>query len=182
VKDVANLRAMYLLISPIDQVFVAMSLLVLPIMALRYASRQNRELISLWKTYGVANVLITGSFALLVQVIGRPAMHALYGGKFDDVSIILGILAFVPIAMGVGNTANAALKSIEKPNIVFYGYVASGAATFVAGIPLVIHFGLRGAAYGMLISAGVYTVTLWIGLLYLIPNLNETRICPASAD
>jgi O-antigen/teichoic acid export membrane protein len=150
-------------------------------MAFRYASGQIRQLTSLWKLYGIANVVVTGSFAALVCFIGRPAIHVLYRGRFDDASFLLPILAFVSVAMGVGNTANAALKSIEKPNVVFWGYVASGVSTFLVGIPLVIHFGLRGAAYGMLLSAGVYSVALLIGLFISIhPTSNGLRILPVA--
>jgi len=95
-------------------------------------------------------------------------LHLTYGGKFDDMAPLLGMLALTPFLMAAGNAANAALKAIEKPNIVLYGYVASGAVTFLAGIPLVSHFGLRGAVYGMLISAGTYTSTLLASLIFLI--------------
>ena len=60
---------------------------------------------------------------------------------------------------------NAALKAMEKPQAVFYSYVASGTATFLVGLPLIIHFGLRGAVYGMLASAGVYTLALGIAFI-----------------
>lgn len=175
--EVANLRAIYLVVAPVDQLFIAMATLVLPIMAFRYAARQTGQLISLWKTYGVANVLITGCFAALLYAVGRPVIHVLYRGRFDDASVLLPTLAFLPLAMGIGNTANAALKSIEKPNLVFYGYVASGAATFLAGIPLVMYRGLRGAAYGMVLSAAVYTVTLLVALFLSIhPTINGVRV------
>jgi hypothetical protein len=67
--------------------------------------------------------------------------------------------------MGIGNTMNAALKSIEKPQAVFYAYVTSGVATFLVGIPLVTRLGLCGAVYGMLVSGGAYTVALGIAFL-----------------
>jgi len=67
--------------------------------------------------------------------------------------------------MGTGNTINAALKALEKPKAVFYAYVASGATTFLLGIPLVIRFGLHGAVYGMLASAAAYSAALAVALL-----------------
>ena len=81
---------------------------------------------------------------------------------------LLGVLGFVPLVMGVGNASNAALKAIERPSAVFYAYLASAAVTFFAGIPLVVHRGLKGAVDGMLLSAAAYTLTLltmWIGFL-----------------
>jgi O-antigen/teichoic acid export membrane protein len=48
----------------------------------------------------------------------------------------------------------------EKPKFVFWAYVGSGAATICLGIPLVTHFGLWGAVYGMLLSSAAYTIVL----------------------
>jgi O-antigen/teichoic acid export membrane protein len=78
---------------------------------------------------------------------------------------LLIILVLVPVVMGVGHTMNAALKAAESPKLVFWAYVASGAVTFVAGVPLVARFGLRGAAYGMLLSGTSYTAALAVGFV-----------------
>ncbi len=92
-------------------------------------------------------------------------MHWLYAGKFDDLAPLLYILAFLPLVMGIGNVMNCALKAAEKPRLVFFAYVCSGAATLLGGIPLVIHFGLRGAVYGLLLSAAAYTTALTVSFL-----------------
>lgn len=164
-KEVAELRAIYMLVSPVDQVLSAITLLALPMLAHRYASRQVKEFLSLWKLYLMGFVLISGSCVLLAVLFGQPLVHRIYGGKFDEVSTLLGTLAVLPLLMAIGNTMNAALKSVERPNVVLYAYLASGATTFAAGIPLVIHFGVPGAVYGMLVSAGVYAGTLGIGFI-----------------
>ncbi len=164
-KEVAELRAIYLLVSPVDQVLTAITFLVLPMLAHRYAAKQVNEFFSLWKKYLLGFVLVSGGFVLLVVLFGKPVVHRIYGGKFDDVSALLGTLALLPLLMAIGNTMNGAMKSVERPNMVLYAYLASGATTFAAGIPLVIHFGLRGAVYGMLVSAAAYTATLGIGFL-----------------
>jgi O-antigen/teichoic acid export membrane protein len=168
VKEVADLRAMYNLVTPVEQLFVAVAMLILPMMSYRYAERRMAWLLPLWKLYCVATLLITSSFAVLVNFFGKPVMHVVYAGRFDDVAALLGTLALFPVMMGIGNTMNAALKAIEKPQAVFYAYVTSGAATFLIGVPLVIHLGLRGAVYGMLASAGAYSLALGIAFLYAV--------------
>jgi O-antigen/teichoic acid export membrane protein len=164
-REVAELRVIYMLVSPVDQVLTAITFLVLPLLARRYALNQIKAFFSLWKMYLLGFVLISGSFVLLAVLFGNSVVHRIYGGKFDEVATLLGTLALVPLLMAIGNTMNAALKSVERPNMVLYAYLASGAATFAAGIPLVIHFGVRGAVYGMAVSAAVYTITLGIGFL-----------------
>jgi O-antigen/teichoic acid export membrane protein len=162
VKEVADLRAMYNLVTPVEQVFVAVALLILPMMSRQFSEKHLAGLMPLWKSYCFATVLITGGFALLVNLAGKPAMHLIYAGRFDDVASLVGLLALFPLVMGVGNTMNAALKALEKPQAVFYAYVTSGVATFVIGIPLVLHWGLRGTVYGMLASAATYSFALTI--------------------
>jgi O-antigen/teichoic acid export membrane protein len=162
-KQVAELRAIYMLIGPVDQVFTAITMLILPVLALHYASKQMAEFFSVWKAYLLTFILISAGFAGAAWVLGGIVIHLLYGGRFDDVSSLFSILALLPLVMGTGNTMNVALKSAERPNAVLYAYLASGATTLLAGIPLVTHFGLRGAVYGMLVSAAVYTATLGVG-------------------
>ena len=175
VKDVGDLRALYNVVTPIDQLFVAMVLLILPMMSFRYSSRRMAGLVPLWRSYCIACLAITCGFAFFVNLFGKRIMHVLYAGRFDDIAPLVGILALLPVVMGIGNTINAALKAMEKPQAVFYGYVASGAATFLIGLPLIVYFGLRGAVYGMLVSAGVYTITLGIGFI-LLCSRSETQL------
>jgi O-antigen/teichoic acid export membrane protein len=166
VKEVGNLRAMVNLVTPVDQLFTAMNLLILPVMCSRYAAGRRDGLLQVWKFYCAGWFLATCGFAGLVNLVGRSVMHGLYGGKFDNVASLLGTLAVLPVVMGIGHTVNSALKAAERPNLVFYAYVLSGAATFLLGIPLVIHFGLRGAVYGMLLSGATYTGALALGFLW----------------
>lgn len=163
VKDVANLRALLNIVIPMDQVFTATNLLILPILCARYESARMAGVVSLWKVYCASWFLMTCVFAGFVNVLGRPVMHFLYSGAFDDVASLVGMLALLPLVMGIGHTINAALKAAERPDVVFTAYVFSGAVTFIVGVPLVIHLGLRGAVYGLLFSGGAYTVALALG-------------------
>jgi O-antigen/teichoic acid export membrane protein len=177
VKDVAGLRAMQMLVAPVDQVFIALCFLVIPALAARYASNRMGDFLSFTKRYGLAVVSATAVFALAVRLVGKPVMHWLYAGKFDDLTPILYVLAFLPLLMGIGNTMSSALNAAEKPMIVFYAYVCSAAATLFGGIPLVIHFGLAGAVYGMLLSGSVYSGALALGFLFnILGKTNETPV------
>jgi O-antigen/teichoic acid export membrane protein len=167
VKETGDLRAIYNLVGPVDQVLIAMAFLVLPIMSRRAASGGVTAVLPVWRTYCAVALLITGGYAACVILFGKPVLHFLYAGKFDDVAPLLGMLALLPVVMAIGNTMNAVLKAVEKPKLVFYAYVCSGGTTVLLGFPLVGHFGLRGVVYGMLLSAGAYTVSLTTFLLWI---------------
>lgn len=160
VKDVAELRAMYNLALPVDQGFTAITLLVLPQMALYFAARETEKLRHMWRQCSLAFLAISSAFALAVGAASLRLLHIVYGGKFDDAAPLLRWYVLLPVVMGIGNAANAALKAMERPRAVFYAYLASGATTFLLGIPLVVRLGLRGAVYGMLLSGASYAVML----------------------
>lgn len=168
VKEVAELRAMQMLVAPMDQVFIALSFLVIPVLAARYASKRMGNFLSFSRRYGLAVGSLTALFALAVRLVGKPVMHWLYAGRFDGLAPLLYILAFLPLTMGIGNVMSGALNAAEKPKLVFYAYLCSGTATLLGGIPLVVRFGLMGAVYGLLLSAGVYTAALALGFFLAI--------------
>jgi O-antigen/teichoic acid export membrane protein len=169
-KEVGELRAMYLLVGPVDQALIALSYLVVPALAAHYAAKRMGNFLSLWKRFALATVGATALFALAVRAAGKPVMHLLYAGKYDGLAAYLFVLALLPLVMWIGSTMAQALNAVEKPQFVFWAYVSSGAATFFGGIPLVIHYGLRGAVYGMLLSGSTYTVALTASFVLTVCN------------
>ena len=173
VKEVAELKAVYVLVAPIDQIFIALSFLFLPALSLHHATGDTKRFLSLHKQYALGILATSAIFALAVRIVGTPLMHFLYAGKFDDLSPLLYILAFLPMIMGFGDTMNNALKAGERPRFVFYAYVCSGAVTFLAGIPLVAHLGVRGAVYGLLLSGGSYMIALAVGFSSMLARMGR---------
>ena len=160
VSDVADLKAMYLLIAPVEQVIISLSFLVLPALAARYAVGDRDGFLSIWKRYALGMSGLTLGFALAVRVAGARLMHILYAGKFDGLAPLLFVLALVPLLTGIGNTFGDAIRAAERPRLVFFAFVSSAIATFALGLPLVISLGLRGAVYGMLLSGATYAGAL----------------------
>jgi O-antigen/teichoic acid export membrane protein len=166
VKDVAELKAMALVVAPADQIFIALNYLVLPRLSAHYAARQVGEMLAAWRWYATGITAATFACYLFIRGLGKPITHLLYGGRYDDAATLLPLLVLVPLVMGAGHTMNAALKAAESPKLVFWAYLAGGAATFLVGVPLVARFGLRGAVYGMLCSGASYTAALAAGFFF----------------
>jgi len=179
VKDVAELRALYLIVGSADQIFIALSYLVLPLLAAHFAAKRMDLLLSLWRRYAAAILGIMILFALFLDIFGKALVHLLYRGKFDDVASLLLIFSFLPLLMGIGNTISDAIRAAEKPRYVFFAYLASGATTFLAGIPLVIHFGLRGAVYGLLLSGTAYTSALSLAFALHVRGQTGAEVDPS---
>ncbi len=178
VKEVGELKAMYVLIAPVEQIMISLSFLFLPALAAKYVAQNMDAFFAFWKRYALLIVGLTLIFALGVRLVGSQVIHVLYAGKFDELAPLLFLLALVPLLMGIGNTMSDAIRAAEKPRLVFYAYVSSALATFLLGVPLVIYFGLHGAAYGMLVSAAAYTGTLALAFRLSV----HKRIIPSAVD
>jgi len=167
-KDVANLRALYLIVGPVEQVSIAVSYLIVPALAAHYAGRRMGEFLSVTKLYVLATIGITAVYAIGVRVAGRSVVHLLYAGKYDGLTNYLFALAFLPLVIWTGTTLAQALNAAEKPQFAFWAYTSSGVATFLVGVPLVVHYGLWGAVYGMLFSGATYTVALTVSFFLTV--------------
>lgn len=175
VREVGELRAIYLIVSPVEQAFVAISFVVLPALASHYAAGKMQDFLSLWKRYALVTIGMALSFAVAVRLVGRPVLHVLYAGKFDDLTPLLYVLAFSPVFTGLGGSMVNALNAVEKPKFAFYGFLGSAVMTFLGGIPLVIGWGLRGAAYGVLLSGAMFCVALAIGFTRQVHSLSRLQ-------
>jgi O-antigen/teichoic acid export membrane protein len=170
VREVGELKAMYVLIAPVEQVMISLSFLFLPALAAKYVAQNMDAFLALWRRYTLLMMGLTIAFALAVRLVGSFAIHLLYAGKFDELAPMLFLLALVPLLMGMGSTMSDAIRAVEKPRLVFYAYVSSAVATFALGMPLVKYFGLRGAVYGMLVSAVAYSGTLAVAFRINVPK------------
>jgi O-antigen/teichoic acid export membrane protein len=182
VKEVGELRATYLLVAPVEQVLVAVSFILLPALASHYAANRMRSYLSLWTKYVMATVAVTCLFALGILFLGKPVMHVLYAGKFDGLAPLLNLLALMPLLIGIGATIANALNAAERPKLVLYAYISGGGATILFGIPLVTHFGLHGAVYGMLLSGATYTGALAVGFLLSVYSKARRNMTLAGPD
>jgi len=163
--EVANLRALYLLVGPVDQIFIALSLLMIPALSAHYAAKKMKSAFFLWRRFALLTVGVSGLYALATRIAGRYIVHILYAGKYDGLASHLFILALVPLVLWLGTTMGLALNAMERPKFQFWAYLCGAGATFLLGIPLVIRCGLWGAVYGMLLSGAVYTLALAICFL-----------------
>jgi O-antigen/teichoic acid export membrane protein len=176
VKEVGELKAMYVLIAPVEQIMISLSFLFLPRLASQYAYQNYNAFRTIRRRYTLLELGITLVFALAVRAIGAPAIHILYAGKFDELAPMLFLLALVPLTMAMGNTMSDAIRAAEKPRLVFYSAVASALATFLVGLPLVKYFGLHGAVYGMLVSGATFTGALAISFRVHLRNQNACKV------
>lgn len=165
VDQVGNLKAVQNIISPVDQLFISLSLLTLPLLAKTYIVNMVKEYNLLLKKILFMSIFMSSLYAVFLWFFGPFIIHLLYKGKYDSVFFIIYPLSIIPIIMGIGNVFNDALKARQITKSVFIAYVISGIVTLTLGIFFIKFYGLLGITYGMIASALAYTITLIISFL-----------------
>jgi O-antigen/teichoic acid export membrane protein len=160
VEDVASLKAVQNIVSPVNLIFSSISLLILPRMAHTFQQQSIAGLTPIVRRLLVAVLGASALFILFIYAAGNPILNLVYAGKYNTALPLLYIIALTPAALGLGNVFNDTLKAMEHPKSVFYAYLGGGLTTILAGVPLILAFGLTGAAWGMVLSSLVYGVVL----------------------
>jgi len=152
-EGTAMLRAMMNLMYPLLHSFTALLTLLIPILVrqrerggLQYSKRTTLQLIAMYIPVGVL-------FLLCVTVFRTPIIRLLYAGRYNTVSMwVVLCVATLPITTGVVGLLASALRSFERPHLAFFGYLPSTITALIVGVPLTLHYGVPGAASGLVLS------------------------------
>lgn len=161
-QDVAALRALRNLTEPCYRAMAAIILLVLPWASSRLGTEGVR---GLQRRTLQLNLLFGGTSLVYFAVIclfGNRVMSLLYAGRYNGFAHLLALatapLVFIAASLG----SEIAVQVMQAPSEVFLAYGASGALTFLLGIPCTLHWGLVGGLISILISSA----TVWVVLTY----------------
>jgi O-antigen/teichoic acid export membrane protein len=152
-EGTALLRAIMNLMSPLLHSFSALLTLLIPILVrqrerggLHRSKRTTLQLIAMYIPVGVL-------FLLAVTTLRAPILRLLYGGRYSSVSVwVVLCVATLPITTGVVGLFGSALRSFERPHLAFFGYLPSTITAVAVGVPLTLHYGVSGAASGLVLS------------------------------
>ena len=152
-EGTALLRAIMNLMSPLLHSFSALLTLLIPILVqqrerggLHRSKRTTLQLIAMYIPVGVL-------FLLAVTTLRAPILRLLYGGRYSSVSVwVVLCVASLPITTGVVGLLGSALRSFERPHLAFIGYLPAMITALVVGVPLTLHYGVSGAASGLVLS------------------------------
>ncbi|MBI3610279.1 MAG: hypothetical protein HY204_06210 [Nitrospirae bacterium] len=147
-ESTAMLRALMNLMYPLLHTMIALVLLLIPILVrqrerngLPKVKRTVQQLIALFLPAGVL-------YLALLVALRVPILHFLYAGRYNNVSAWAVVwIGTLPITGGIANMLGAALRSLERPRLIFWSYLASAIVAVSAGIPITLHYGVSGAAF-----------------------------------
>jgi O-antigen/teichoic acid export membrane protein len=171
----AELKALSNLILPLLQTNAAIGALLLP--ALASSARNGQRVETLVRKSLITLSLSAIGFSLVVGILHRQLVHLLYAGKYDPQAGLLCLLLLIPILDALLTVLANALRALERPNQVFWSYLAGATSTMVAGLVLASCSGTAGAVTGILMGNFVCAVFLGNSLLGLL----KRRVFPKHA-
>jgi O-antigen/teichoic acid export membrane protein len=173
VKAVGALKAVSNLVMPILHFNSALASLLLP--ALASAAKKKSH----FNRLVAAGLAVLGGSSLLywtmLATFRVPIVNAIYRGAYGDTAALVPIIALLPFGAACSDVLGAAVRALERPQQVFWAYIASASATVTLGIWAVAAWGQTGAAIGLLVSSCVTAVMCG---LFLIGSGSRGGIAP----
>jgi O-antigen/teichoic acid export membrane protein len=161
--QVGQLKALTNLALPMEQGFMAISILFLP-----YAARICREKGVSSSGPLVRNITLLFLFGavvywgLLIPFKGI-AFHVLYGGKYLEVAPLLPYLALGSILWSAAFGPAILLRAIESPDSIFYARVVASVLSLVVGVPATKWFGLWGVVVSLIVAnLAAFLISMYI--------------------
>lgn len=151
------LRATFNFLAPVIQASAALGLVLLPALV---GVRGTRLFRTRLLTAGALFVLAALAYWLLLGAFHGPLMHWVYGGKYDDFSPLLIVLGALGVSSALLSVGGAALRSVERPDHVFWAYALSSLIAVGLGLALIPGHGVQGAAIALTVSSFVGAAAL----------------------
>lgn len=162
----ATLKALSNLVLPLLQANAALGSLLLPAMVLRVGNRgQFKSLLCLSLALFAAGAC---AYSLIIGGFSRVLVHLLYGGRYDSQANLLWLLLLIPVLDGAMVVLASALRSLERPDRIFWAQLAGAVFVLTAGVLATRSYGLWGAAGGMVLADLLGTIILGASVLALL--------------
>ncbi len=159
------LKALMNLANPVLHSLMAFGLLLVPLLVRhRDHGGVNRMRQTVQRFVGLF-LLGSAAYLVLLWIFRIEIILLLYGGRYAEFSglpvLLVGLL---PLAASLTVALGSTLRALERPDQVFWCYVALSTVALAAGLPLTARFGLVGALSGLLLSYVVTAIAMFVFL------------------
>jgi len=172
----ATLKALSNLVLPLLQANAALGSLLLPAMVLRV--RNSEQFKSLLRLALTLFALGACAYSLVVGLICGPLVHLLYSGRYDGHSNLVWLLLVIPLFDGAMVVLATALRSMERPDLVFWSQFAVGIFVLTAGVVATHLSGLWGATGAIAVADLLGAVVLGAFALAQVEGRTITGTVP----
>jgi O-antigen/teichoic acid export membrane protein len=103
---------------------------------------------------------VVALYCLLASIFATPLLELLYGDRYDDAQVLVGLFAVFYFLSYLGGIATSALNAREQTRPVFNAYFVGAASAIVLVWAFTAAWGVEGGAGGMIVSAALTDLTL----------------------
>jgi O-antigen/teichoic acid export membrane protein len=89
-------------------------------------------------------------------------VRLLYKGRYANTAELLWVIGLLPVSAAVVAVLSSVLRAVERPDQIFWAYVASAVITVSGGIWALSRWALLGAAVGQVAASAATAVALAI--------------------
>ncbi|MGH9431325.1 MAG: hypothetical protein ACRD3T_07255 [Terriglobia bacterium] len=158
-----QLRALMNLVSPVNQVLAALSMLFIPHAARvqgRHGIGRSRGLS--YKLMALSVAMTAGYWAVMI-LFKRPVFELFYGTRYLGIMNLLPIVAFGSLFWSAASGPSIVLRGMESPQSLFWAFGVATVISLLIGVPAAWKFGLTGGIWGMNISDVIsFGMAVWL--------------------
>jgi O-antigen/teichoic acid export membrane protein len=167
-------KALSNLVLPLLQANAALGSLLLPAMALRV--RNHEQFKKLLRTSLLLFAAGACIYSLLIGAFGGELVHLIYGGRYDSRANLLRLLLLIPLLDGAMVVLSNALRSLERPDRVFWAQLAVVLFLLTAGVEATRLSGLWGATGGLVAAELLGTIVLGASVLSQLKHQGRAEV------
>lgn len=148
-------RALLNLLLPFQHMTLALSSILLPLMAGKFWKTGIKDVNKLLKISALVVVPCGLLYSLVIIAYSKPLVRMLYAGKYDEYAGNIWLGALLPVLWGGLILSVTSLRAMNLPKKVFWGFLLFSITVTLVAIPLTMRFHIAGAFIGWSISLAV---------------------------
>jgi O-antigen/teichoic acid export membrane protein len=146
-------RALMNLAMPVLHSIGALSGILLPVLVGNWKQSGYHRVAKTIRSFLALFLFGSALYLILLWGLRSEIFQLLYGGKYQKYALLpVFLVGLLPFGASVVTVLGSGLRALERPDSVFWCYVASSGAALGLGIPLVSMAGITGALGGLLFS------------------------------
>jgi len=157
IEATAGLKALSNLLMPVMHAYVALTVLMVPAFVRALEQGTFRKTVSL---VNLAILALTIVYALFLVFFGDKLIDLFYGGKYQELSVLLPLIAIIPIVSSVVAVLSAGIKATQRPDLVFWANLSSALCMLSLGLAFIFKLGIKGAIIAQVLSVSIGLVVL----------------------
>ncbi len=154
------------LVAPFFQIVMGLGLMLIPMAAREIDQMSQARQWAYVLRLSVPMIVLSVIYGGAIYLGGEFAIGLLFGAQIEGAYALIEIMALVPFFIAVALPPSIMLSALRQANLRFFTQCLAVAGTLCIGVPLVVAYGLLGAAYGLLITEILHAVGQWGCLIW----------------